>query len=138
MEEKPRYTCKELMKKVLKEYHSEIDVFLKQDTDILPDHRDENHKIELLEGKQASFVRKYKPLSEQKIDAIKKYIDEHLGKGFIRPSSSAAAAFVLLVRKPGDGLRFYVNYKALNAIMVKNKYSIPLINEMLSKLSNAR
>ena len=44
------------MKKMSKKYYSEIDVFLKRDTDILPDHRDEDHKIELLKGKQAYFV----------------------------------------------------------------------------------
>lgn len=69
---------------------------------------------------------------------MKKYIDEHLGKGFIRPSSSAAVAPVLLVKKFGGGLRFCVNYRALNAITVKNQYPIPrLIDETPGKLSNA-
>ena len=77
-------------------------------------------------------------MSEQETDAMKKYIDKHLGKSFIRLSLSAAAAPVLLIRKPGGELRFCVDYKALNAIMVKNKYSIPLINKTLDKLSNVR
>ena len=51
MKRKPNYTHKKLMKKVPKKYYSEINIFLKQDTDILPDHRDKNHKIELQEGK---------------------------------------------------------------------------------------
>ena len=121
-----------------KEYYSEIDVFLKQDADILPNHRDENHKIELLKGKQASFIQNYKPLSEQETDAIKKYINEHLGKDFIRPSLSVAAAPVLLVRKPEGELRFYVDYKTFNVIMVKNRYLISLINETFDKLLNVR
>ena len=69
---------------------------------------------------------------------MKKYIDMHLGKGFIKPSLSAAAAPELLVRKSGGGLRFCVDYRALNAIMVKNRYPILLINETLGKLSNAK
>ena len=72
------------------------------------------------------------------MEVVKKYIDEHLGKGFIRPSSSSAAVPVLLVRKPGGGLRFCVDYRALNSITIKNPYPIPLINETLGKLSQAK
>ena len=49
-----------------------------------------------------------------------KYIQEHLKKGFIQPSLSAAAALVLLVRKPGEGLQFCVDYRTLNVVTVKN------------------
>ena len=75
-------------------------------------------------------------MSEQETNAMKKYIDEHLEKSFIRPNLSAVAAPVLLVRKPEDELRFYIDYRALNSIMVKNRYLIPLINETLGKLLN--
>lgn len=138
MKGKPSYTREELMERVPKEYHSQINVFMKQDADILAKRRKEDHKIELMEGKKAPFVRNYKPLSDQETEAMKKYIDKHLGKGFIRLSSSAAAAPVLLVRKPGDGLRFCVDYRALNAVIIKNRHPIPLINETLGKLSRAR
>ena len=68
---------------------------------------------------------------------MKKHIDEHLGKGFIRPSLSAAASPILLVRKLGGGLRFCIDYRALNAVTVKNRYPIPLISETLGKLAGA-
>ena len=68
---------------------------------------------------------------------MKKYIDEHLGKGFIRPSSLAAASLILLVRKPGRGLCFWIDYRALNAVTVKNRFPIPLISETLGKLAGA-
>ena len=35
---------------------------------------------------------------------VKKYIDEHLNKGFIRPSISPAATPILLAKKPGGGI----------------------------------
>ena len=69
---------------------------------------------------------------------MKKYIDKHFGKDFIRFSLSAAAVLVLLVRKPEGGLKFCANYKVFNAITVKNKYTIPLINETFSKLSKTK
>ena len=115
-----------------------IEVFMKHKADELPEYLKEDHEINLMDGKEPPYVSNYKPMSEQEWEAVKKYIDEHMGKGFIRPSSSAAAASVLLVRKPGGGLRFCVDYRALNAITVKNRYPIPLINETLGKLSQAK
>ena len=120
-----------------KKYHLEIKVFIKQDANILLNHRSKDYKIELLKNKQAPFMRNYKSLSEQEIEAMKKYIDEHLKKGFIRPSLSAAVAPILLVRKLGGKLRFCVKYRAFNKITVKNWYLILLINEILEKLSSA-
>ena len=100
-------------------------------------HRPENHKIELLKDKQTSFVWNYKPLSKQETEAMKKYIDEHLEKSFIKSSSpAAAAASVLLVRKPSSRLRFYVDYRAFNKITMKNWYLILLIDKTLGKLSS--
>jgi len=51
---------------------------------------------------------------------IKKYINKHLNKGFIRPSILLAAAPILLAKKPGGGIRFCVNYRGLNTITIKN------------------
>ena len=68
---------------------------------------------------------------------MKKYIDEHLGKCFIRLNLSVTVALVQLVKKPGGGLRFCVNYRAFNKIIIKNWYPILLINKMLEKLANA-
>jgi len=51
---------------------------------------------------------------------VKKYIDEHLNKGFIRSSMLPAAAPILLAKKLGGGIQFCVNYRGLNAIIIKN------------------
>ena len=42
-----------------------------------------NHKIQLEKNKKTPFVCNYKPLLDQEIAAMKKYIDEHFGKDFI-------------------------------------------------------
>lgn len=77
-------------------------------------------------------------MSQEELAATKKYLNEHLAKGFIRPSSLPATALVLLVRKPGGGLRVYIDYRGLNEITIKNRYPIPLIRETLNKLAKAR
>jgi hypothetical protein len=50
-----------------------------------------------------------------------------LDKEFIRVSSLLALALVLFTKKLEEGLRLYINYRALNAITKKNRYPLPLI-----------
>ena len=69
---------------------------------------------------------------------LKKYVKENLEKGFIRPSTSPASSPVLFVKKPGWGLRFCVDYRALNELTIKNRYPIPRINETLTLLGKAK
>ena len=57
-----------------------------------------------------------------------------MAKGFIRASFSPTATPVLFIRKPGRNFRLCVNYRALNAITVKNRYPLPLIQEILNRL----
>ena len=84
MSAKPEYSREDLLKRVPLKYHSIIEVFMKSNADIVAEHREKwDHKIHLEEGKKAPFVRNYKPFLDQKTVAMKKYIDEHLGKGFI-------------------------------------------------------
>ena len=59
-------------------------------------------------------------ISKDKLLVIKKYINEYLDKGFICPSISLAAAPILLAKKPGGGIRFCVDYRGLNTIIIKN------------------
>ena len=47
---------------------------------------------------------------------LRKTFIELLDENFIRISSSPAAAPVLFAKKPGGGLRFCVDYRALNAL----------------------
>ncbi|KAG0161061.1 hypothetical protein PDIDSM_8594 [Penicillium digitatum] len=61
-------------------------------------------------------------MSRNELEVLKDWIEDNLRKGFIRPSSSPAASPVLFVKKPGGGLRFCVDYRALNAITVKDRY----------------
>ena len=61
-----------------------------------------------------------------------------LDSGFIRASSSLAAALVLFVRKPGSGLYFCCDYRALNEIMLRDRYPLPLITETLCSVAKAR
>ena len=65
------------------------------------------------------YKRPY-PMSKDKLLVIKKYINKHLNKGFIYSSIFLVAAPILFAKKLGRGIQFYINYKGLNAIIIKN------------------
>jgi hypothetical protein len=66
------------------------------------------------------LYKRYYLISKDKFLVVKKYINKHLNKGFIYPSISLIAAPILLTKKLGGGIQFYINYRGLNTIIIKN------------------
>jgi hypothetical protein len=121
------------------EYHDFLDVFSKEKTDILSSHRKHDHRIKL--EKDHEFDHEYASLynlSEEELQLMKKYLKEHLNKSFIESSTASYASSILFAKKSDDELRFCVNYRKLNAIIKKNRYSISLIAETIARLSKAK
>lgn len=58
-------------------------------------------------------------MSRDELLVLRKTLSELLNKNWIRASSSPGGAPVLFTKKPGGGLRFCVDYRALNAICHK-------------------
>ena len=51
---------------------------------------------------------------------------------------SLAAIPILPTKKLKGGIWFYINYRGLNTIIIKNWYPIPLIYKTLKRLSEAK
>ena len=68
---------------------------------------------------------------------LKKQIRELQEKGFIRPSSSPWGAPVLFVKKMDSSLRLCIDYRSLNEVTIKNKYPLPIINDLFDQLEGA-
>jgi hypothetical protein len=107
---------------------------LPKEAEKLPLHRSEDYYIELIPGGKLPFRPLYR-MSCKELIALQEWLNKNLRKGFIRPSSLPIASPVLFVKKPGGGFRFYIDYRALNNITVKDRYLLPLIKKSLNNLS---
>jgi hypothetical protein len=121
-----------------------MDIFDPIEADKLPERRPgADHAIELVEQDkngqkpEAPWGPLYN-MSREELLVLRKTLHDLLSKGFIRVSKSPAAAPVLFVKKPSGGLRFCVDYRALNAITKKDRYPLPLIHETLQRISKAK
>jgi hypothetical protein len=77
-------------------------------------------------------------MTERELEAVKDYITENLDKGFIVPSNAPYASPILMVKKADGGLRFYVDYRKLNALSRKDVYPLPLIQEVFQRIGKAK
>ncbi len=127
----------ELKKKLLIVYHDFLNVFDREKTTQLLSHQLYDHKIELEDEDQSSRSRLYFMLSH-KLQKIKKYLEENLKKKFIIFSKAFFASSILFVEKKDDSLRFCVNYRKLNALIKRDRYSILLIDEVLARIQDSK
>ena len=94
-------------------------------------------RIHIKEGSTPPRQRMYR-MSPAELEELKKQLNTYLNKGWIRPSSSEFGAPILFARKADGSLRLCVDYRALNAITIKDRGPLPRMDELFDQLHGAR
>ena len=120
------------MDKVMEEYE-----YIFTSPTRVPLHCQVKHPIDLTPGAPLPNRPIYQ-CSVLENDEIKRQIQELLQKGHIRPSSSPYGSPIVLVQKKDGTWRLCIDYRALNKIIVRNRYPIPQIDDLLDQLKGVK
>jgi hypothetical protein len=92
--------------------------------------------IELEPGTASIYKTPFR-MRTPELAELKEHIKELLEKEFIHPSSSLSGALLIFVLKKDGTQRLCVDYHVLNEVTVKNKYSLPRIDDLFDQLRGA-
>jgi hypothetical protein len=93
-----------------------------------PPKRDVYHHIPLIPDAKIPHKKQYR-LSFTESQELRKQLDQLLERGWIRPSASPYGAPILFAAKKNGRLRMCIDYRDLNAVTLKDKYAIPLVQD---------
>jgi len=128
---------KQVKIKLFSEYHDYLDIFDRAMINQLSLHCFYDHKIELIDEEMLLRSRLYQ-MFNHKLQKIKKYLIKHLNKEFIFFSFASYVSLILFAEKKDESLRFCVDYRKLNALIKRNRYSLPLIDEILARIQESK
>ncbi|GKE28586.1 putative reverse transcriptase domain-containing protein [Tanacetum coccineum] len=107
-------------------------VFL-EDLHGLPPIRQVDIQINLIPGATPVARAPYR-LAPSEMHELFNQLQELADRGFIRPNTSPWGAPVLFVKKKDGSFRMCIDYRELNKLTVKNRYPLPMIDDLFDQL----
>ena len=104
----------------------------------LPPLQGHEHQIILTEDTEPIYERPYRYPFYQKTK-IEKVVHDLLEASYIRISHSHSpfSSPMLLIRKADGSWHMFIDYRSLNKAIIKDKYPIPIVDELLDELCGA-
>jgi hypothetical protein len=103
----------------------------------MPLDREVEFVIDLLPSTAPILKRPYR-MSVEELKELKKQLMELQEARYIRLSSSPWGAPVLFVQKKDGSQRMCVDYRSLNDVTIKNKYTLPRIDDLFDQMRGVR
>ncbi|GJR66541.1 putative reverse transcriptase domain-containing protein [Tanacetum coccineum] len=122
--------------KVIKAAKERIRKVFPEDFSGLPPTRQVEFQIDLVLGAAPVAQAPYR-LAPSRLQELSTQLQEFSDKGFIRPSSSPRGAPVLFVKKKDGSFQMCIDYRKLNKLTVKNRYSLPRIDNLFDQLQGS-
>nr|GEV83589.1 putative reverse transcriptase domain-containing protein [Tanacetum cinerariifolium] len=102
----------------------------------IPLTRQVEFQIDLIHG-ATPVARALYQVAPSEMKELSDQLQELSKKGFIRPSSSHWRAPVLFVKKMDGSFRMCIDYQELNKLTVKNRYPLPIIDDLFDQLQGS-
>jgi hypothetical protein len=103
----------------------------------LPPRRDIDFSINLMPGAMPISKTHYR-MSTPELKELQMHPKELMKKGYMLSSVSPWGAPVLFVRKKYGTLRLCIDFRKVNKVTVKNKYPLPMIDDLFDQLKDAK
>ena len=104
----------------------------------LPERRDWDHEINLMEEAPRELNAKAYAMTIKKEEALNQWLNEQLKAELIVESKSQYAAPCFYIPKKDGSLQLVQDYRKLNQVTIKDKTPLPLIGEVIDKLKEAK
>ena len=116
-------------------YHKFSRVFSERDSEKFPDRRPWDHAINLKPDAPTSINCRVYPLLPAEKEEQHKFLDQNLRLKRIRRSKSPYTSGFFFIKKKDGKFRPVQDYRNLNKWTIPNKYPLPLISELIHKIS---
>ncbi|GKB92399.1 putative reverse transcriptase domain-containing protein [Tanacetum coccineum] len=93
-------------------------------------------QIDLIPGATPVARAPYR-LAPSEMQELSNQLQELSDRGFIQPSTSPWGAPVLFVKKKDGSFRMCIDYRELNKLIVKNRYPLPIIEDLFDQLQGS-